>query len=340
MKRRLPGKLISLGIVVASCGLLVLGTLARNADAALNDKAIVTVGITPSLSPLGSIFLDLLIPAGTSFVSAAPINEADLPSSYSVPAVFADETPSHVYFIWMDDYGITTTANPVVMFEYDIPAGQTPSFSVYPGPDSVSLLPVDVNAEPFPDPLSRIVLTTTYQHPVNVSVTGTGSGTVTSTSGTPATPGNIACTSGNCTSWFDHNGQVTLMPVPSIDSYFKNWTGGGCSGSGNCVISSLSAATDIQAEFARLQPVRIAGTSPVYYDTLQGAYNAASAGAVIQTLTTTSTPLGALIMNGGKAVTLKGGYNGDYSSNSGYTTSVGTLTVVNGTLTVENVVVN
>ncbi len=338
MKRRLPGKTVSRGIVAASFGLLALGTLATNADAALNDKAIVTVGITPSLSSLGSMFIDLLIPTGTSFVSAAPINEADLPSSYSLPAVFAEETPSHVYFIWMDDYGITTTTNPVVMFEYDIQAGQTPSFDVYPGPDSVSLM--DVNDIEVSDPLNRIVLTTTYQHPVNVTVTGVGSGTITSTSGTPATPGNIACTSGTCTSWFDRNGQVTLIPVPSIDSYFKSWTGGGCSGSGNCVISSLSARTDIQAEFARLQPVRIAGTTPVYYDTLQGAYNAASTGAVIQTLTTTSTPLGTLTMNGGKAITLKGGFDGNFASNSGFTTSVGTLTVVNGSLIVENVVVN
>ncbi|QSV47414.1 hypothetical protein JZM60_11880 [Geobacter benzoatilyticus] len=325
-------------MVVASCGLLVLGTLARNADAALNDKAIVTVGITPSLSPLGSIFIDLLIPAGTSFVSAAPINEADSPNSFYISEAISAEPINHAYLLWMNDYGITTTANPVVMFEYDIPAGQTPSFDVYPGPDSVSLM--DVNDIEISDPLSRIVLTTTYQHPVNVTVKGVGSGTITSTSGTPATPGNIACTSDTCTSWFDHDGQVTLIPVPSIDSYFKSWTGGGCSGNGNCVISSLSTATDIQAEFARLQPVRIAGTSPVYYDTLQGAYNAATTGAVIQALTTTSTPLGTLTMNGGKAVTLKGGYNGDFSSNSGYTTSVGTLTVVNGTLIVENVVVN
>ena len=338
MKRRLPGKLISLGIVVASCGPLVIGALARDADASLNDKAIVTVGITPSLSLLGVINFNLSIPVGTSFVGGAAINEADSPNLIQISETLTEMPPNHVFFMWMNVNGITTTANPVAMFEYDIPAGQVPSFSVYPDANYVNL--ADVDGVSFPDPLSKLVVATTYQHPVNVTVTGVGSGTITSTSGTPATPGNIACTSGPCTSWFDHNGQVTLMPVPSIDSYFKGWTGGGCSGSGNCVISSLSAATDIQAEFARLQPVRIAGTSPVYYDTLQGAYNAATTGAVIQALTTTSIPLGILTMNGGKAVTLKGGYNGDYSSNSGYTTSVGTLTVVNGTLTVENVVVN
>lgn len=338
MKRRLPGKLISLGIVVASCGLLALGTLARNADAALNDKAIVTVGITPSLSSLGVINFYLSIPTGTAFVGGAAVNEADSPHLLQISETLTAMPPNHVLFMWMNVDGITTTANPVAMFEYDIPAGQAPSFSVYPDSNNVNL--ADVDGVSFPDPLSKLVVTTTYQHPVNVTVTGVGSGTITSTSGTPATPGNIACTGGTCTSWFDHNGQVTLMPVPSIDSYFKSWTGGGCSGSGNCVISSLSARTDIHAEFARLQPVRIAGTTPVYYDTLQAAYNAASTGAVIQTLTTTSTPLGTLTMNGGKSVTLRGGYNGDYTSNEGYTTSVGTLTVVNGTLLVENVVVN
>ncbi len=338
MNRRLPGKIVFSGMVVASFGLLALCALTRNADAALNDKAIVTVGITPSLSSLGVINFYLSIPTGTAFVGGAAINEADSPHLIEISETLTTVPQNHVLFMWMNVDGITTTANPVAMFEYDIPAGQTPSYSVYPNANYVNL--ADVYGASFPDPLSKLVVTTTYQHPVNVTVTGGGSGTITSTSGTPATPGNIACTSGTCTSWFDRNGQVTLIPVPSIDSYFKSWTGGGCSGSGNCVISSLSARTDIQAEFARLQPVRIAGTSPVYYDTLQGAYNAASTGAVIQTLTTTSTPLGTLTMNGGKSVTLKGGYNGDYSSNSGYTTSVGKLTVVNGTLIVENVVVN
>lgn len=335
MKRRLPGKIVSIGMVVAFCG---LGVSTKAAAAALNDKAIVTVGITPSLSSLVFMRFYMSIPTGAFFVGGAPINEADSPIYVEFSETLTTVPPNHVELMWLSADGITTTANPIAMFEYDISAGQTPSFSVYPDANYVNL--ADVNGDEFPDPLSKLVVTTTYQHPVNVTVTGAGSGTITSTSGTPATPGNIACTSGTCTSWFDHNGQVTLMPVPSIDSYFKSWTGGGCSGSGNCVISSLSAATDIQAEFARLQPVRIAGTSPVYYDTLQGAYNAASTGAVIQALTTTSTPLGTLTMNGGKAITLKGGYNGDYSSNSGYTTSVGTLTVVNGSLIVENVVVN
>lgn len=339
MNRRLTGKIVFIGMVVASCGLLTLGASVRKAEAALNDKAIVTVGITPSLSSLGVMIFYLPIPAGASFVGGAAINEADSPNFINIEETLTVAPQNHVQFSWMNLDGITTTANPVAMFEYDIPAGQTPSFSVYADPEYVTLADMP-EGNTFPDPVSKLVITPTYQHPVNVTVTGVGSGTITSSSGTPATPRNISCTSGTCTSWFDRNGQVTLMPVPSIDSYFKGWTGGGCSGSGNCTISSLSAETDVQAEFARLQPVRIAGTTPVYYDTLQGAYNAASAGAVIQTLTTTSTPLGTLTMNGGKSVTLKGGYNGNYSSNAGYTTSVGTITVVNGTLIVENVVVN
>lgn len=327
MRKRLSGIGIFVAIVVASSALLV----SKDANAAVNDKATVTVGVSPSMS-LGFIMFYLSIPEGATLVSSAPVNEA-IENDYLLADIPGPE--NHVSFIWLSAYGMTTTANPIATFEYDIPAGATPSFAVNSIPENVNL--TDANGEPYADPFSKLVVTTTYQHPVNVTVTGVGSGTISSSAGIPS---GISCTSGTCTSWFDRSSQVTLLPVPSIDSYFKGWTGGGCAGTGNCVISSLAAGTDVQAEFAMYQPVRVAGTSPAYFDTLQTAYSAASSGAVIQAMTTTSAPLGPLTMNGGKAITLKGGFNGDYTSNAGYTTTVGTVTVVNGTLVVENVVVN
>lgn|GEM_PF-6583970 len=332
MKIRLSGKATFVGLVVAFVSLQFAAAAVRNVHAAVNDKATVTVGISPSLSSLGVVIFYLSIPEGATPVSSAAINEA-VEKEYLLANIPGPQ--NHVPFIWLSAYGITTSTNPIATFEYDIPAGQTPSFSVNSDPNFVSL--ADVDGVPFENPLSRLVITTTFQHPVNVTVAGAGSGTITSSPGIPTA---LSCVVGTCTSWFDRSGQVTLTPVPSIDSYFKGWTGGGCAGTGNCVIPSLAAAADIQAEFARYQPVRIAGTSPVYYDTPQAAYNAAATGAVIQAMTTTSAPLGPLIMNGGKAITLKGGFNGDYTSNAGYTTTVGTLTIVNGTLIVENVVVN
>jgi len=42
-------------------------------------------------------------------------------------------------------------------------------------------------------------------------------------------------------------------------------------------------------------------------------------------------------MNGGKAIVLKGGYQADYLTRTGYTTIKGKLTIKNGSLRVDRV---
>jgi len=90
-------------------------------------------------------------------------------------------------------------------------------------------------------------------------------------------------------------------------------------------------------EICSTLPVRITGASPVYYSSLQDAYNSAVSGDTIESNAETLT--GNLSINLNKSVTLTGGYNCDYSSLSGSTTLNGTLSVTNGSASIENIII-
>ncbi len=82
---------------------------------------------------------------------------------------------------------------------------------------------------------------------LTVFKTGTGSGTVTSS------PTGISC-GGTCTSSFTTGTTVTLTPTANSDSSFAGWSGGGCSGTGNCTVT-LNGNTTVIATFNILPPV-------------------------------------------------------------------------------------
>src|SRR5882724_5801853 len=70
---------------------------------------------------------------------------------------------------------------------------------------------------------------------LTVSKAGTGSGTVTSS------PTGITC-GATCSASYASGTAVTLTTTPSAGSTFSGWSGGGCSGTGSCIVT-LSAAT-------------------------------------------------------------------------------------------------
>jgi hypothetical protein len=65
---------------------------------------------------------------------------------------------------------------------------------------------------------------------LGVEKDGVGSGTVTSS------PAGIDC-GGDCYGIFDVDTIVTLTATPEVDSEFAGWSGAGCEGTGNCVIT-------------------------------------------------------------------------------------------------------
>src|ERR1039457_6965947 len=74
-----------------------------------------------------------------------------------------------------------------------------------------------------------------------------------------------------------------------------------------------------------------------YYPSISDAYLDASVPTVIKAWGTDITD--SLILNKDLAVTIRGGYNSEYTSNPGTTTIHGTVTVKKGSLTVEHLIV-
>ena len=92
------------------------------------------------------------------------------------------------------------------------------------------------------------VATATFSSSVTSSLTvakmltNNGNGTVTST------PAGISCGS-VCKYGFNPGDTVTLNATPNASSSFTGWSGGGCSGTGTCVVTVGSAGTTVSAAF-------------------------------------------------------------------------------------------
>jgi hypothetical protein len=90
----------------------------------------------------------------------------------------------------------------------------------------------------------------TYNAPPDQTLTvtpaGTGTGTVTSS------PAGIDC-GATCAFAFPFGTSVTLTATPDATSTFAGWTGGGCSGTGTCVVT-MSSATSVTATFDAKPP--------------------------------------------------------------------------------------
>ena len=76
---------------------------------------------------------------------------------------------------------------------------------------------------------------------LTVSRAGAGTGTVSG-------PAGINCGSA-CSATFGAGAVVTLTATPAAGSVFAGWSGGGCSGTGSCVVT-VSAATTVTATFS------------------------------------------------------------------------------------------
>ena len=111
-------------------------------------------------------------------------------------------------------------------------------------------------------------------HQLTVTKAGTGTGTVTSA------PAGINC-GADCSEIYAENTVVTLTAVPAASSTFAGWTGGGCSGTGTCVVT-MSAAQSVQATFNAAVTLTVAkagnGTGTVTSDV--GGINCGSTCAV------------------------------------------------------------
>ncbi|HKD94000.1 MAG TPA: PASTA domain-containing protein [Gaiellaceae bacterium] len=83
-------------------------------------------------------------------------------------------------------------------------------------------------------------------HTLTISPAGSGSGSVTSS------PAGIDC-GATCSHAFNAGTQVTLTAAADSGSTFTGWSGGGCSGTSNCVVT-LNSDTGVTATFTTTPP--------------------------------------------------------------------------------------
>ena len=86
------------------------------------------------------------------------------------------------------------------------------------------------------------------QYTLTVAKDGTGTGTITAQS----LPGGIDCGL-VCSQTYNAGTQIRLVATPAQGSRFTNWTGGGCSGIGDCILT-LNADTTVTGTFAGNAP--------------------------------------------------------------------------------------
>lgn len=100
----------------------------------------------------------------------------------------------------------------------------------------------------------------------------------------------------------------------------------------------MASAGWVNTSACAYPPVRIAGTTPVYYSALQSAYDSASGGDTIQSHDIVFN--GDLFIDLDKTIVLENGYNCDYATGTGVTSIIGNMIVSAGKITILSGILN
>jgi len=157
---------------------------------------------------------------------------------------------------------------------------------------------------------------------------GTGSGTVVSD------PTGIACNT-NCSASFPEGSIVTLRQTPHY-SIFNGWSNGVCNGTGDCQLT-INADSSITANYSYDTAHQVKSSDGSYYPSIQAAYNVIADSNVIKLWATTYAE--SLTCNRPITVTLQGGYDSSYTSIVGEPILNGELTISNGTVIADGLVI-
>ncbi len=164
---------------------------------------------------------------------------------------------------------------------------------------------------------------------LSVTIQGAGSGAVHSSAP------DINCTGGVCSQSYSYGASVTLSAAAGLRSAFGGWQGSCSNPSGDCTVT-MDAVRAVLATF-NVNPAYGVWIDPGtnYYGTIGEAYQAAGASATIKACQLEVTE--ELDLNLGKTITLSGGWDSSYASNSGLTTVKGTMTIGSGAVSVGNI---
>ncbi len=212
---------------------------------------------------------------------------------------------------------------------YDISALSDPYYTVYVAVDEAnSVVEFDESnnsgSVTFPGKQQDLMKKLTVQF------TGTGGGTVSDASA------GLSCGS-NCQRDIVWNSPLNLTAVASQYSLFTGWSGGGCSGTANCVFTVTTPVT-VTANFTQDSAHSVRGDGPpqVNYSSLQDAFTLAPT-CLLRAWGVTF--IENLTLNRSVAFKLLGGQNADYSASVGMTTIQGKLTIGKGSLVAERITI-
>jgi YVTN family beta-propeller protein len=206
------------------------------------------------------------------------------------------------------------------------------------GPTAVAVNPVTNRIYAANNGSSNVTVIDWATNSLTLTFSGTGGGIVSGEGYRNGIPVSFSTNTG-VTQYFDTGTSVNLHGEPGEYSLFTGWSGA-CSGTSDCALP-MTVNRDVAAVFDIYiaHKTRIYGTDK-YNPTLLEAYTAAEPNNNIILAWGTDFNGENLILDNNIAVTLKGGYNREFTSNNGdYTMLQGSLTVKSGALTVERLVI-
>jgi List-Bact-rpt repeat protein len=169
------------------------------------------------------------------------------------------------------------------------------------------------------------------QRSLTINKAGTGNGSFECDSGSGF---------GSCQASYADGTTITVKAIPNGSSTFAGWSGGGCSGTGNCVISAIAANTTVTGTFTLIQrtlSVNKAGTGNGSFecDSGSGFGSCASTYADGTTITVKATPNANSTFAGWSGGGCSGTGNCVISAIAANTTVTGTFNLNQSTLTIS-----
>jgi hypothetical protein len=165
------------------------------------------------------------------------------------------------------------------------------------------------------------------QYALSVSKGGAGSGTVKSSDS------KINCGT-TCSANYNSGASVTLTATVTTGSTFSGWSGGGCSGTGSCVVS-ISAATTVNAIFTTPAcTFSVAPMSKTFTETNDNGSAAVTASSSTCTWTASSNSSW-ITVTSGSGGTGSGTVNFSASANGGTSVRTATVTIAGQALTIN-----